>query len=378
MNHPEEQTQIALFQWAKLEEPRFPELRLLFHIPNGGKRTKVEAARFKAAGTKAGVPDLFLPVPRAEYHGLFVELKAGKNRPTEAQREWLTELGRMGYRTAVCYSLDEAIREIKGYLKLQSEKGNIMSKYKKGDTVDIRATLRITNAHERKSGETVYQFDKGFALTESALEKIAPDTAATEDKAERERLRRQVCDTGALCLATIGGRKRECPLFRMTDGFCTPYVAAHPETKKMLVDYLKAEKCDESSEKPAPIKLYCVRDNPGWLTKGKIYEYTPDKPYSVTYDNGFHGYAYTSLKEFHRHCPQTGAPLWPLVHRHAKVGEYVLSTEDCCGEIRNNTVFICKEAQPNGNIRVDGLNEKFERGNNIGLPHYLVLDGYNG
>jgi hypothetical protein len=122
MNHPEENMQIALFEWARMQEHAMPELRLLFHIPNGGKRGKVEAARFKAAGVKAGVPDLFLPVPRGQYHGLFVELKAGKNKPDEAQTAWLTELGRMGYRTAVCYTLDEAIREIKMYLNLKGEK----------------------------------------------------------------------------------------------------------------------------------------------------------------------------------------------------------------------------------------------------------------
>ena len=40
----EEQEQISLMKWAKLQEPIYPELRLLFHIPNGGKRGAREAA----------------------------------------------------------------------------------------------------------------------------------------------------------------------------------------------------------------------------------------------------------------------------------------------------------------------------------------------
>ena len=36
----------------------------VFHIPNGGSRHKAEAARLKAQGVKAGVPDLCIPVAR--------------------------------------------------------------------------------------------------------------------------------------------------------------------------------------------------------------------------------------------------------------------------------------------------------------------------
>lgn len=125
MNHPEENMQIALFQWAALEQGRYPELRLLFHVPNGGKRGKVEAARLKAAGVKAGVPDVCLPVPRGGYHGLYIELKAGKNRPTADQTAWLTGLGQNGYRAAVCCSLDEATREIEAYLGLREAKEDL-------------------------------------------------------------------------------------------------------------------------------------------------------------------------------------------------------------------------------------------------------------
>lgn len=69
----EEQTE--LFAWAELLRGRFPELRLLYHVPNGGSRNRIEAARLQAQGVKAGVPDLCLPVARGKYHGLYIELK---------------------------------------------------------------------------------------------------------------------------------------------------------------------------------------------------------------------------------------------------------------------------------------------------------------
>ena len=52
---PEEDVeQISLFRWAAYQRGRWPELELMFHIPNGGKRNKAEAARLKEMGVKAG------------------------------------------------------------------------------------------------------------------------------------------------------------------------------------------------------------------------------------------------------------------------------------------------------------------------------------
>lgn len=58
----EEEEQTVVMHWATMAAGRWPELRLLFHIPNGGKRSKTEAARFRAAGVRSGVPDLFFAV----------------------------------------------------------------------------------------------------------------------------------------------------------------------------------------------------------------------------------------------------------------------------------------------------------------------------
>ena len=109
--------QATLFSWAAIKHGKWPELELLFHIPNGGSRGKVEAARFKAEGVKAGVPDLFLPVARGQYHGLFIEMKREKGgKVSDAQKAWIAALIDQGYLAVVCYGWKDAAELIEDYL----------------------------------------------------------------------------------------------------------------------------------------------------------------------------------------------------------------------------------------------------------------------
>lgn len=109
--------QICLFRWAAYSSGAMPELKLLYHIPNGGKRDIATAKKLKAEGVKAGVPDICLPVARGKYHGLYIELKVGKNKTTENQDMWLEALNKNGYYTDVCYGWEEASKVITDYLK---------------------------------------------------------------------------------------------------------------------------------------------------------------------------------------------------------------------------------------------------------------------
>lgn len=108
--------QEALFNWAEYNMQRMPELEYLHHVPNGGKRDKATAIALKRQGVKAGVPDVELPAPRGEYHGLHIELKAGSNTTTANQKRWLKFLRQQGYYTAVCYSWQLAAELIERYL----------------------------------------------------------------------------------------------------------------------------------------------------------------------------------------------------------------------------------------------------------------------
>lgn len=118
MQHIEDREQMFVFQWTELQSGKYPELSLLFHIPNGGKRDAREAARLKKMGVKAGVPDLFLPVARGKFHGLFIEMKSPEGTVSKFQTEWITELGKQGYDTAVCYGFEQAQEKLIQYLTL--------------------------------------------------------------------------------------------------------------------------------------------------------------------------------------------------------------------------------------------------------------------
>ena len=114
----EDEEQMQVVEWATLSEGRWPELRWLYHTPNGGKRGKAEAARFKRMGVKAGVPDLFLPVPCGQYHGLYIEMKRQKGgKLSRDQREWIDGLRRNGYRVWRCNGAKEAIDVLEAYMR---------------------------------------------------------------------------------------------------------------------------------------------------------------------------------------------------------------------------------------------------------------------
>lgn len=115
----EAQEQKALFEWAEYASVKYPALRWLFHIPNGGSRNLIEARHLKEQGVKAGVPDIFLPCPNPIHMGLFIELKRRKrSEVSKAQREWIAELNKAGYRAVVCKGWEEARDEIKRYLSI--------------------------------------------------------------------------------------------------------------------------------------------------------------------------------------------------------------------------------------------------------------------
>lgn len=87
----------------------------IFAIPNGGSRNKLEAINLKRQGVKAGVPDLCVPVARRGFHGLFIEMKYGRNKATKEQEEWLAALIREGYLAKVCNGYGEAVELLKYY-----------------------------------------------------------------------------------------------------------------------------------------------------------------------------------------------------------------------------------------------------------------------
>lgn len=105
------------------------------HIESAHQAQVVEWARWaykakptqsriaKEQGMLSGVPDLFLPVPRQNYHGLYIEMKSQKGRVTDNQEWFLSKTEGLGYKTVICYSAKEAISAIQAYYDQETIKG---------------------------------------------------------------------------------------------------------------------------------------------------------------------------------------------------------------------------------------------------------------
>lgn len=113
--------------------PLIPELARLFAIPNGGQRDKITAGKLKAEGVKPGVPDIFLPVPRHVWAGLFVEMKRPKTTKAGARKAeiidqaagstsddqdgWIGYLRHAQYGVAVAFDWRSAATQIQSYME---------------------------------------------------------------------------------------------------------------------------------------------------------------------------------------------------------------------------------------------------------------------
>jgi VRR-NUC domain. len=114
----EHQEQVSLIKRCEWNRSKYPELALLFAVPNGGDRNVIVASKLKAEGVKAGVPDLCLPIPRGPYHGLWIEMKKIKgSRTSKVQKGWIQALRGQGYAAEVAKGADEAWNIIVEYLQ---------------------------------------------------------------------------------------------------------------------------------------------------------------------------------------------------------------------------------------------------------------------
>jgi hypothetical protein len=117
IKHTEANYQQQVVEWARLAHMsgKYPNLDLLHCSLNGVKLSALQATKSKQQGMLSGVPDLFLPVPIGGYHGLFIEMKSEKGRLSANQTWFLSKVELLGYKIAVCYSANEAIKTIENY-----------------------------------------------------------------------------------------------------------------------------------------------------------------------------------------------------------------------------------------------------------------------
>ena len=86
---------------------------VVWHVPNGGSRHIIEAAKFKALGVRKGMPDLMI-YRRGQLHCL--ELKRDKGgKISRVQLACMKQLTEQGALCAVAKGVDEALAILKDW-----------------------------------------------------------------------------------------------------------------------------------------------------------------------------------------------------------------------------------------------------------------------
>ena len=121
--------QSAFFQWADyVKELKWMHSSLNGAFLNGDKKQRaIQMNKLKAQGAKKGVLDIFLPKAKGVYHGMYIEMKFGRNTMTDEQKEFATDLAVDGYCMFTCYNSEEAINATKLYLKLKPDESISLS-----------------------------------------------------------------------------------------------------------------------------------------------------------------------------------------------------------------------------------------------------------
>lgn len=119
----EHEEQKNLIKWCKLNKNKYQNLDLIFAIPNGNVLSYLNRNiamrsmnKMKLEGLTKGIPDLFLPVAKGEFHGLFIEMKRIKNSTTsKEQKEKIEALNNQGYKAVICKGFEGAKKVILEY-----------------------------------------------------------------------------------------------------------------------------------------------------------------------------------------------------------------------------------------------------------------------
>jgi hypothetical protein len=117
--------QMAVFCWAAQNQSRYPMLKWMFAVPNGGERSMAGAAALKAEGVKKGVADIFVPYPvwsmdQIAYCGLFIEMKRAHGVPSDFKQEQIdfaVEVRMRDYIWRPCFGWLQAVTLLECYLQ---------------------------------------------------------------------------------------------------------------------------------------------------------------------------------------------------------------------------------------------------------------------
>ncbi len=103
----ESDLQISVIEYLKLVKPK----AFYFHVPNGGRRGKREAAEFKRMGVQPGVSDLLFLLPGGRVGA--IELKLPKGRQSDAQKAFAETCDELDVKYVVAHSIEEVAQTLR-------------------------------------------------------------------------------------------------------------------------------------------------------------------------------------------------------------------------------------------------------------------------
>jgi hypothetical protein len=107
---------VAALRWANECIPGEGFPFVISH--SAGKRKGKAITAAKKQGLRSGIPDIFIPISRGEFAGLWIELKRGTGRTTvsAAQKAWLAWLNLHGFCARICHGAEAAQQEVINYM----------------------------------------------------------------------------------------------------------------------------------------------------------------------------------------------------------------------------------------------------------------------
>lgn len=159
----EDQAQRLIFDWARWQQGKYPQLKAMYHAANEGKRSARAGAELKRQGMKPGVSDICLPYASGKYNNLYVELKVGNNKAADNQLKFVDMINSIGGKAVVVYGSEAAI-ELIGWEKSDTspffymkfhEWGTTMHKPKKFMLEAARPTYRALKSIAEEEYEKV-------------------------------------------------------------------------------------------------------------------------------------------------------------------------------------------------------------------------------
>lgn len=114
--HQESTLQKTCVAWFRAQYP--DHALMLFAVPNGGGRSRIESAIMKGEGVTAGVADLILLEARGGWGSLCIEMKTREkgSRQRPSQKAWQEAAERAGNRYVVIRSFEAFRATVSWYM----------------------------------------------------------------------------------------------------------------------------------------------------------------------------------------------------------------------------------------------------------------------